>query len=82
MIRSREIYIDPDTHQLLKWMVAAANGKAELEDHPFHSPDPKLTVDGLAGDILMQWIKTTQPKLVALLERRQALDKEAMELLK
>lgn len=72
--RNSAIYIDHQLQWLLWQIVKAHNSKLAEMKTP-------LTVDGLAGDVLMQWIKETKPELIRLYLRRKSIDDEAVQLL-
>lgn len=72
--RNSSIYVDHELQWLLWQIVKAHNSKLNDMETP-------LTVDGLAGDVLMQWIKETKPDLIKLYQRRKAIDEEAGALL-
>lgn len=71
--RNSTIYIDHELQWLL-WSIVKAHNKKLSE------MEPPMTIDGLAADVLMQWIKQTKPALLVLYERRKAIDTEAITL--
>lgn len=73
MCREVTIHIESRTFWLLGRIVKAHNSKLKEQETP-------LTTDGLADDILLEWIKKTKPKLVDLWDRRKAIDEEALTL--
>lgn len=73
MPREGSIYVESRTLWLLGRIVKAHNATLKEQDVP-------LTTDGLADDILLEWIKKTKPKLVDLWDRRKQIDEEALTL--
>lgn len=73
MPREGTIYVENRTLWLLGRIVKAHNAKLGQTETP-------LTIDGMADDILMEWIKKTKPKLNDLWDRRKAIDEEALNL--
>lgn len=74
--RDGTIYVAKDVLWLLSKVVKGINaGGGDVTS-------PSATVDGLATDILRQWVKAWHPELVKLRERRDAIDTEAETLIK
>lgn len=73
-MRNGSVYVDAQVLWLFGRLVKAHNSQLGDTEVP-------ITVDGLANDVLLQWIKTAHPKLLALAQRRKAIDDEAIELL-
>lgn len=75
--RDGTIYVQKDVLWMLSKVVKHQNagGTGDLQA-------PSATVDGLATDILRQWVKAWHPELIKLRERRDAIDTEAEATLK
>lgn len=75
-IREKTIAIDNCTHWCFIKLVRAYNAKREERD------EVNSTVDALASDILMQFIKANHPKLLEQWTKYAAIGDETDELLK
>lgn len=70
--RTGTVYIAKDVLWMLAKVVKRLNagGGGDLTA-------PSATIDGLASDILRQWVKEWHPELIKLREQREAIDAQA-----
>jgi hypothetical protein len=68
--RSNEIYVSYDLKWCFGHVVRSLNTGTDQQE-------AKITIDALAEDILMQWLKEHRPDLIKVLERRQSLEEDA-----
>jgi hypothetical protein len=78
------IYVEHEVLWMLRQLVKASNSKFKAWKK---TPDEALaevpiTVNEMASDILLQWVREHKPELAALYQRRKSIDDEAAELLK
>ncbi len=73
--RTRSLYVTDEAIWLLGKLVRNQNDRIDRDE-------PADSIDGMANDIILQWVKTTHPKLMDLYQRRKDLDDEALTLLK